>query len=71
MTASYDITFVPVTTGVITPGNQTISFDLSAVTATYGDAPVAITATATSGLTVGFASQTSPCARSRAPTSRS
>ena len=60
VTASYDITFVPDTTGEITEGIQSITFDLSAVTATYGSAPVGITATATSGLTVGFASLTSP-----------
>jgi hypothetical protein len=39
-------------------GAQTISFDLSGVTATYGDAPVGLSATATSGLTVTFASLT-------------
>ena len=60
VTASYDITFVPDTTGEITEGIQSITFDLSAVTATYGNAPVSISATATSGLTVGFASLTSP-----------
>ena len=40
-------------------GAQTISFDLSGVTATYGDSPVALSASATSGLTVSFASLTS------------
>jgi hypothetical protein len=39
-------------------GAQTISFDLSGVTATYGDAPVGLSATATSGLTVTLASLT-------------
>ena len=58
MTASYDITFVADTTGVIQALAQTISFDLSAVNGTYGGPAVAISATATSGLTVTFASQT-------------
>jgi hypothetical protein len=40
------------------PLGQTISFDLSGVTATYGDDPVAISATASSALDVTFASQT-------------
>jgi hypothetical protein len=40
------------------PGPQTISFDLSGVAPTYGAGPVALTASATSGLTVTFASQT-------------
>lgn len=55
---NYEIETVNTTTASITVASQSISFDLSGVDATYGDDPVTVSASATSGLSVGFASQT-------------